>query len=550
MQRIINIVIIVLLTVCSCKFSESREIEKFGIFEVSFQATGNYQNPYTDLFSEAELTRPDGSVWKIPLFWDGGDTWKLRVSPDMEGEWIYNLASPDRGLKKKTGSFICKTSGLKGTIKPMTGYRKHFQYSNGERFWFLGETAWALFNDNDEEKLDRAAFEHFVTTRASQGFNVMHAMLLSEAGWGNSGGIPFRDMEKQVLNPEYWKEIDSRIDFANRNGIVVGLVLAWGDKNKKVPFPWRLFPDMEARKNYARYIAARYSAYNIYFIVAGEWHAEIRTRQGIEDEIRNEFIEIGDVLRSADPHGRMIGIHPMNGNGSIREFNKAAWMSFGDYQQNYRELHGRILESAGFEKPVVNSEYGYYLRDQNGDGMPDKDNSTSLEYIRYASWDIVMAGGYLVTGFGTTYFGGNRDPGPFDVDAQKNDEWELQAGYIKKLFENLDYWKLTSCDELLNCNTSRGNDGRHLGSIIPPLTTYWLLAEHGRQYLLYARGVVEKIFLNIDSGDAGKFRIQLFNPRTGEMSSINENVELNSDYSWTPPDKNDWVLYLIRLADS
>ena len=130
----------------------------------------------------------------------------------------------------------------------------------------------------------------------------------------------------------------------------------------------------------------------------------------------------------------MIAIHPMTAQGSVREFNAAKWMAFGDYQQNYRDLHGRVLESRAANKPVVNSEYGYFLRDQSGDGVPDKDNSTSADAMRHATWDIVMAGGYVVTGFGTTYFGGNRDPGPFDLDARKNDVWEAQLGHLRRVF--------------------------------------------------------------------------------------------------------------------
>lgn len=548
MERIKITVIIVLILGCSCKSSDLKEIEKFGIFEVSFQSAGNYQNPYSELFPEAELTRPDDSIWKIPLFWDGGRTWKFRVSPDIEGTWNWKIISKDRSLRRMKGSFICKPSALKGTITPMTGYPYHFQYRNGEKMWFMGETAWALFNDNVEEKLDREGFEHFVKTRASQGFNVVHAMMLSEAGWGNSGGMPFLSMEKQILNPGYWQEIDSRILFANQHGLVVGLVLAWGDKNKKVPFPWRLFPDVEARKNYARYIAARYSAYNVYFLVSGEWHAEIRTRSANEDKVRNEFIEIGNTLAEADVHDRMIAIHPMNGNGSVREFNKTLWMSFGDYQQNYPLLHKRILESMIFNKPVVNSEYGYHLRDQNGDGVPDKDNSTSPESIRYASWDIVMAGGYLITGFGTTYFGGNRDPGPFNVDAEKNNDWERKIEYIKIFFEGLEYWKLKSCDSLLTCKTDRGEDGRQLTRLSPPSETYWLLAEATKQYLIYSRGITDNITLNMEQDTGVRYSIQLFNPRTGEARTLNKNIISGGSYVWTPPDKYDWVLYL-KLSD-
>jgi hypothetical protein len=260
--------------------------------------------------------------------------------------------------------------------------------------------------------------------------------------------------------------------------------------------------------------------------------------------MKNEFIEIGNALAAADPHERMIGIHPMTSHGSVREFQDAAWMSFGDYQQNYRDLHARVLQSVARNKPVVNSEYGYYLRDRDGDGTPDKDNSTSLESIRHASWDIVMAGGYLVTGFGTTYFGGNRDPGPFDVDAVKNDIWEEQIGYIKKLFAGLKWWKLVPRDQWITCNTPRGKDGKHLGRTAPPATTYWLLAEPGRQYLAYARGLDAPLKLNLGPNAVGEYRVKLYNPRSGEITPLGEKRKLQDTFTWTPPDKNDWVLWL------
>ena len=51
----------------------------------------------------------------------------------------------------------------------------------------------------------------------------------------------------------------------------------------------------------------------------------------------------------------------------------------------YPNLHGEILRSRVSTKPVVNSEYAYYLRDQDEDGMCDKQNSASLDEIRHAT---------------------------------------------------------------------------------------------------------------------------------------------------------------------
>ncbi len=517
------------------------QIPRFGVFEASFEATGPYLNPYTDLEGKAVFTRPDGATESIPLFWDGGAVWKVRLSPDAAGTWSFQVRSADKGLDGQRGSFACVASSLRGSIEPMQNFPHHFQFQNGDPMWFMGDTAWALCTDNAREKHDREAAEGYLDARAAQGFNVVHSMLLSEAGWGNQGGLPFTDIAAEKINPGYWQEVDERIAHANRHGLVCGLAIAWADKRKQEPFAWRRFPSLDARKRYARYVAARYSACDVYFIVSGEWHGEVRTRPSTEGAVKKEFIEIGDALAAADPHHRMMAIHPMTSHGSVREFNEAAWMSFGDYQQNYHDLHSRILESRRFDRPVVNAEYGYLLRDQNGDGVPDKDNCTSLEVIRHATWDIVMAGGYVVTGFGTTYFGGNRDPGPFDVDAAKNDPWESQMSAMKRLFAGREWWKLEPHDELLECTTPRGKDGEYLDRTAPPTTTYWCLAEPGRQYLVYGRGLTESVKVTVTGENSWQAR--MFNPRTGEFSEAQGGIS-NGQFTFKPAGEEDWLLLL------
>ncbi|MCP5115045.1 MAG: DUF4038 domain-containing protein, partial [bacterium] len=412
----------------------------------------HYDNPYVELDARATLTTPDGGSWEVPLFWDGGATWRLRASPDIAGSWTYEVTSPDSGLNGQRGEFACVAGDLGGSIRPSSDHPNHFEYQDGTPMWFMGDTAWGYLTDSDEDKHHRSQAEHYASVRASQGFNVIHSMMLSEQGVGNNNGLPFEDLSAERINPGYWQEVDERVAFANEQGLVVGLALAWGDKRKVEPFAWRRFRSVEARQRYARYVAARYSAYAVYFLVSGEWNAEARTRDGATGEaVMGEFVEIGDILAQADAHDRMIGIHPMTRYGSVREFSSAQWMSFGDYQQNYRDLHNRVLLSGRLGGPVVNSEYGYYLRDSDGDGAPDKSNSFNADDMRHASWDIVTAGGYLVTGFGTTYFGGHRDPGPFDVDTPRNDDWEEQIGHIRRFLTALDWWRFIPADELISC---------------------------------------------------------------------------------------------------
>jgi hypothetical protein len=532
----------------------SHDVERFGLHETTFQASGRYNNPFTDLEAEAIVTCPDGSQKTLPLFWNGGKNWTLRISPDAIGPWAYAVTSRDAGLHGKQGSFTCIASPRRGSIRAMAGYGHHFATRDGQPFLFWGDTAWALYLDQPEEKLDRKAVFRYIDRRAREGVNVIHSMLLSEAGWGNSGGAPFHDMQAQRLNPAYWQEVDLRLRYLNDKGIVGGLVLAWGDKQKREPYAWRLFPSVEARKRYTRYIAARYGAYDVYFIVAGEWNAEANTRANTTREaVKAEFVELGDTLAAADAHRRMIGIHPMTADGSVREFNEAAWMSFGDYQQNYRDVHGRLLESRRFGKPLVNSEYGYFLRDASGDGKVDKHNSFTPEDMRYTTWDILMAGAYPVTGYGTTYMGGYRDPGPFNPDDPRNDIWARQYHLAQRFLAGLDWWKLRPMDQALRCAQPRSEDRqievrmsptRTRKVRRPPVRTYWALAEPGRHYVVYARGVTKDISLQLGADAGGEYRARLTNPCTGVMKPIGNRHALAEEFTWTPPDDGDWVLHL------
>jgi hypothetical protein len=397
--------------------------------------------------------------------------------------------------------------------------------------------------DHDQEKHNRETAETYLRRRAGQGFNVVQAMLLSEARWGNSGGPPFSDLSSEAINPAYWQEVDQRVQFLNAQGIVGGLVLAWGDKRGVEPYAWGRFPSSEARRRYARYVAARYSALDVYFIVSGEWHAELRSGRPRE-EVKAEFVDLGNRVQESDPHGRMIAIHPMNSGGSVREFSEAPWMSFADYQQNYEQLHERVLNSRQFNKPVVNSEYAYYLRDQRGDGQTDKPNSATIDMIRHATWDIVMAGGYVVTGFGSTYFGGNRHPGPFHPEDPRNADWERQVQLVKRPFQATPWWTLAPRDDLITASVPRSADRREAGVLAPPQIAYWLLADPGKAYIAYVRGRKGAYKLTLAEGDKVTYLLRQYDPRTGEFAELGKH-SAGGPIFYSSPDDQDWVMIAI-----
>jgi hypothetical protein len=522
-------------------------VPQYGIYERAFQHDGSYDHPYTQLQAVAQFTGPHGeSTRRIPLFWDGGRTWRLRFSPDAVGTWSWGTKSDDAGLDSHQGAFEVLPSERKGGIRPMAGFPCHFERQDGSRFWFLGDTAWSLYTDSAEQRHDRAVAERYIDARAAQGFNVVHSMLLHEEGWINNGGAPFHSLAEERLNPAYWREVDARLAYLNGKGIIGGLVLAWGQKrwDEREPFAWDRFPSLEAKMRYARYVAARYSAHDVYFIVAGEWNAS--GRDAGNDPTRREYVRIGDAVRSADPHRRMIGIHPgCHGNHFVREFNEAAaWMDFGDYQQNYTRLNAEVLASRRFDKPVVNSEYAYYLRDADENGVVDKPNSQGLESTRHATWDIVMGGGYVVSGFGSTYMGGARNLGPFDVDAPQNDDWEAQIQHVPALFHETAWWKLAPRNDLITATAAHSDERKVFGQPAPPTTVYWCLAEPGAQYVVYLRGLAAEATLSLDAS-AGTYAVRRFDPRAGTFKDLGLQQGITA---WTvcPPDEQDWLFLLQR----
>ncbi len=88
----------------------AEDVPRSGMFEKSFSHSGAYGNPYKDVTASVTLRRPDGKEWTMALFWDGEAAWRLRVSPDLVGEWSYAIHSPDAGLNAGTGSFRCVES--------------------------------------------------------------------------------------------------------------------------------------------------------------------------------------------------------------------------------------------------------------------------------------------------------------------------------------------------------------------------------------------------------------------------------------------------------
>ena len=74
--------------------------------ELSFQAKNSYKNAYTEVSVWVDLSGP-GFNKRVYGFWDGGNTFRVRVVATKPGTWAWKSGSTpnDAGLCGKAGSF-------------------------------------------------------------------------------------------------------------------------------------------------------------------------------------------------------------------------------------------------------------------------------------------------------------------------------------------------------------------------------------------------------------------------------------------------------------
>ena len=124
-----------------------------------------------------------------------------------------------------------------GTVGPIVVSANHrfLQHKDGTPFFWLGDTAWELF-----QKLDREEAERYLENRRLKGFTVIQAVALHARGdqgaYGAAliGGDATRPNATAGNDPskpgeyDYWDHVDWIVDLAAKKGIYIGILPCWG----------------------------------------------------------------------------------------------------------------------------------------------------------------------------------------------------------------------------------------------------------------------------------------------------------------------------------
>ncbi|MEN6576032.1 MAG: DUF4038 domain-containing protein [Phycisphaerales bacterium] len=516
------------------------------------------ENPFRDASLVGEFTSPSGRMLTVEGFHDGGDTWRLRFSPDEEGEWRYLLRG-ERVEFLSQGRLRCVASESHGFIRIHPDNPYAFAHADGTPFFPMGDTCYGLYDDSP---ITPELRREYLDTRRSQRFNFVrmsigHSHYRAQAdpafwAWGGTPTEP--DLDR--LNPVFFRGLDDLLHQMQQCGMNVELILF---NFYRLPFTDTRQWTPARERLWLRYVIARYAAFRNVFLwtLANEYetHPDGGYRLDRPDDVQWAKAT-ARLVKQFDPYRHPVTVHPVISSStkgtSPRDAYESPWRIGGFFGEgdeidvlsqqtgqlgpgttwdetlqcwtgDSEELVAGLHADRRYAKPVLNSENGYeYLR-----GHPtEKKQVHHTDKVRRSAWRIVCAGGYFAAGFHGTIGHSdiwNRIDAPNHYTFVVQDEGAAgQLGLLYDFFASLPFWRMQPFD---------GATGE--GAVA--------LAEPGRVYVVYLPHGGE---VTVDlSSASGQFLMEWFDPRTGAVVNAGI-VPAGRKHSWQSPLQGDAVLCL------
>jgi Ca-activated chloride channel family protein len=98
-------------------------VPKWSTHEITLTATNRYESPYVSVDLLGVFSGPNGASAIVNGFWDGGQTFRIRFTPTVEGTWSYATVSDDPGLDAQAGFINCvkADAGAHGFVRYASG---------------------------------------------------------------------------------------------------------------------------------------------------------------------------------------------------------------------------------------------------------------------------------------------------------------------------------------------------------------------------------------------------------------------------------------------
>lgn len=356
--------------------------------ELSFVGDDRPAEPYTTEQINVQFEHDSGTTYRIPGFWDGETTYRVRFAPTKPGHWEWTAegAAPGLSGEGEIEVRLAERAAPLHTHGYLRAKDRKLVHADGTPCFWLADTAWAASTRATTDEWKR-----YLDARVEQGFNVVQVNALRQHdGSRPHPRLPFGD-SWNLTRPdhEYFRHLDRLVEMAHARGAVTALVALWFDYAPGANVDWvpaerRHEHPPELARALGRYLGARYGAYGVAWLVSG-------------DSYMNE-----KCLASYRAAGRALGrscqfplrtAHQPGGQVTPTILNDEAWLDFRMYQSGHtlditrpaqQASQSRILEPT---RPVINGEPCYAAMKTYASG-----SVIDRETVRAAGWMSVLSG--------------------------------------------------------------------------------------------------------------------------------------------------------------
>ncbi len=508
------------------------KIERWDTCEFSFEASEEYENPFTDVELTGTFTHAQsGETITVNGFYDGGSTWRVRFMPTEPGEWSCVTKSTDPGLDGKAGEVVCVEPTKPYLHGPLRAKGYHFCHDDGT-YRFLISTRMSCPYTSPE------VWKRMVDFLKAHGINRVFFIM---------GGIGGTVKELYGDGPDFWRynlrkfqSIDAFIDAMRQADILASPYFYYfNDREQRKMTP-------EQDKAYIRYGMARFGAYaNVMPVLSNEVDQKFTERKGQYDLASHDWgNEMGTYMSELAVFGVPVAVHnPMETDNAInpgfytllqdwpfpwtdfmlRQAQVAALSTAPALRDDIPEQKAPIYNVRGYSRhnqlfidlrrfgiPMINEEPGYEMYGRSATPKNGKINlrpwnSQTPDTLVPTFWTAVAAGGYVMWGHYDTYEMDDPLPG------MKRSPTPEYLKILHDFVTELPYWEMEPMNDLVSPNDEIV-EGK-------PYRMNFCLAKPGKIYLIFSlNGGTLKV--NLASGNT--YKVTQMDPRTGERSDLGE----------------------------
>jgi len=486
----------------SCKSRET--IPLWGMFQGEIESAKNYTDPFREIDLLLEIKRPDKTTFGHFGFYNGENTWKFRIMPDMEGTWHFTAKLSDCS-KAISGEFICRNTGKTGPVIVHPENPIWYSFRNSKsiqiRSFHTGDRFFASnFNNTEREK--------FLNWIEESGYNMLsvasHYLNRQQPGRGEGWDTP----ALWPLNPEEFDKMESILMNLEKRNIYVHPFAGFFGRAAEWP------TDHAEQELYIRYTLARLAPFRNIILNIGGPEPLLKPEQYQNRNMTREDIRrVAKLIKKYDPYAHMLSVHNRTSNEN-KEYGHdffifEEWEDYSTLQggksTDLQDVYNFILESRMVIKPVYAHEVMWYGNMYHEELDP--------ESLRKKAIILLMAGSFInfgdMNGNSSSGFSGCLDPDSSNIEAHEtiHNVWDF--------FDQIPFTELSPSQDLIE-NAFCLSDGKS-------------------KHLVYSPEG-DTFSVNFSLPVSGKW----INPRNRE-----EWIVSLAEKTIIPPDKNDWFLWII-----